>query len=67
MCMNFCYFDNAYEVYSDEEGVQKAINGYVYGDTRGKDRNTHLKKVKIDLDQETNRVTDPVLAPILLN
>lgn len=38
LCMDFCYLDKEHEVYSDEEGVQKAINGYVIGDTRGKKR-----------------------------
>ena len=33
--MNFCYYDKELEVFSDEEGVHKAINGYVIGDTRG--------------------------------
>lgn len=30
MCMDFGYFDHELEVYSDEEGVQKAISGYIY-------------------------------------
>ena len=32
-CMDFCYFERDLEVYSDEEGVYKNINGYRVGDT----------------------------------
>ena len=31
LCMEFCYFDRELEVYTDEEGVEKAINGYPIG------------------------------------
>ena len=31
LCMKFCYFDRELEVYTDEEGVEKAINGYQLG------------------------------------
>ena len=34
--MDFSYFDKELLVYSDEEGVEKNINGYVVGDTRGR-------------------------------
>ena len=31
-CFDFCYFDRDYEVYSDEEGIKKGINGYLVGE-----------------------------------
>ena len=34
--MDFNYFEKELDVYSDEEGVEKAINGYVFGHYRGK-------------------------------
>ena len=32
MCMEFCYFERDLEVFSDEEGRHKEINGYCVGD-----------------------------------
>lgn len=41
--MDFCYFERELEVFSDEEGVYKSINGYCVGDlSRGKSAETKL-------------------------
>ena len=49
--MQFSYFDRELEVYSDEEGVQKAINGYVLGDNRGKMKHEARRKAAAEKEK----------------
>ena len=49
--MQFCYFDSELEVYSDEEGHTKGINGHSLGDARGALR---LKMLKDREEQKQN-------------
>ena len=46
LCHEFCYFDKELEVWSDEEGVEKAINGFVVGNMRGRDKDTTDKHTR---------------------
>ena len=32
LCMDFCYFDRDLAVFSEEEGIHRAINGYLVGE-----------------------------------
>lgn len=44
--MDFCYFDQQIEVFSDEEGVHKAINGYIIGKEMNKTYRDKVVKQK---------------------
>lgn len=35
LAMDFCYFEREYEVWTDEEGLEKSINGYIKGENSG--------------------------------
>ena len=37
LCMDFCYYERELEVYSEIEGLQKAINGYTIGQDSHRD------------------------------
>lgn len=66
LCMDFHNFDAEYEVFSDEEGVYRAINGYPLGDARTKQqRSIHLKKFRAELETKNGLLRDEVLAPVL--
>lgn len=55
--MDFCYFEREYEVYSEVEGLQKAINGYTLSEDNHISRNYRGKisnKQKYQ-DDESNR------------
>lgn len=68
--MNFCYFERDLEVFSDEEGVHKEINGYCVGDHAHNIRRFHTARkneeheVKIKKEIEENKVPKPeIIAP----
>jgi len=70
MCMEFCYAERALEVFSDEEGVHKEINGYCVGDYAHNIRRFAIikkqeeKKNKIKKEQDKDEVPKPVcIAP----
>ena len=61
-CFDFCYFERDYEVYSDEEGIKKSINGRFVGEfsifSRIYARNQALKSKIQDLKCSNNLVKD---------
>ena len=63
MCMDFCYFESELEVFSDEEGITKAINGHSVGDARGILRIEKIKKLEAEkkAERESEKVTAPKL------